>query len=127
MPSPTVSPCVLAAHERGAESGARIMLTEDPDEALPGVDYVETDVWVSMGEPAEVWHDRVELLTPYQVNMAALEKTGNPEVRFLHCLPAFHDTNTKVGADIGAWYLGAVSHTGDTGLLGLTLVDVDNR
>ena len=90
-----------AAHERAEESGARIMLTEDPDEALPGVDYVETDVWVSMGEPAEVWNDRVKLLTPYQVNMEAMEKTGNPNVRFLHCLPAFHDTNTKVGADIG--------------------------
>ncbi len=90
-----------AAHERAEVSGARIMLTEDPDEALPGVDYVETDVWVSMGEPAEVWNDRVKLLTPYQVNMAAMEKTGNPNVRFLHCLPAFHDTKTKVGADIG--------------------------
>ena len=90
-----------AAHARAEESGAKIMLTEDPDEALPGVDYVETDVWVSMGEPAEVWNDRVKLLTPYQVNMAALQKTGNPNVRFLHCLPAFHDTKTKVGADIG--------------------------
>lgn len=90
-----------AAYARAEQSGARILLTEDPDEALPGADYVETDVWVSMGEPAEVWNERVALLTPYQVNMAALEKTGNPNVRFLHCLPAFHDTKTKVGADIG--------------------------
>lgn len=92
---------LAAAHERAAESGARIMVTEDPDEALPGVDFVETDVWVSMGEPKEVWNERVSLLAPYQVNMAALEKTGNPHVRFLHCLPAFHDTQTKVGAEIG--------------------------
>lgn len=90
-----------AAYARGEASGARIMLTEDPDEALPGADFVETDVWVSMGEPIEVWNERVALLTPYQVNMGALEKTGNPNVRFLHCLPAFHDTKTKVGADIG--------------------------
>ena len=91
-----------AAAERGEESGARIMLTDDPDEALPGVDYVATDVWVSMGEPVEVWAERIELLTPYQVNAAALAKTGNADVGFLHCLPAFHDTNTKVGAEIGA-------------------------
>ena len=89
-----------AAHARAAESGARIMLTEDPDEALPGADFVETDVWVSMGEPADVWTERVRLLTPYQVNSAALAKTGNPDVRFLHCLPAFHDTGTVVGKDI---------------------------
>ena len=89
-----------AAHARAAESGARIMLTEDPDEALPGADFVETDVWVSMGEPADVWTERVRLLTPYQVNSAALAKTANPDVRFLHCLPAFHDTGTVVGKDI---------------------------
>ncbi len=89
-----------AAKERAAASGARIMLTEDPDEALPGADFVETDVWVSMGEPAEVWNERVRLLTPYQVNAAALAKTGNPDVKFLHCLPAFHDAGTEVGKDI---------------------------
>lgn len=88
------------AHARAQESGARVLLTEDPDEALPGSDYVTTDVWVSMGEPAEVWNERIKLLTPYQVNRAALDKTGNRNVRFLHCLPAFHDMNTEVGKDI---------------------------
>lgn len=89
-----------AAHERADASGARILLTEDPDEALPGSDFLETDVWVSMGEPAEVWNERIKDLTPYQVNAAAMEKTGNAHVKFLHCLPAFHDLNTKVAQDI---------------------------
>ena len=90
-----------AAMARAEESGARVMLTEDPDEALPGADFVITDVWVSMGEPKEVWNERVNLLKPYQVNQAAMDKTGNKHVKFMHCLPAFHDTKTKVGADIG--------------------------
>ncbi len=89
-----------AAHARAEISGARVMLTEDPEEALPGSDFVETDVWVSMGEPAEVWNERIELLKPYQVNQAALDMTGNPQVKFLHCLPAFHDLNTDVGKDV---------------------------
>ena len=88
------------AKKRAAESGARITLTEDAAEALSGVDFVHTDVWVSMGEPKEVWNDRVALLRPYQVNAAALTSTGNPDVKFMHCLPAFHDTNTVVGKDI---------------------------
>ncbi len=90
-----------AAYARAEESGARVMLTEDPDAALEGVDFVITDVWVSMGEPKEVWNERIQLLKPYQVNNEALEKTGNKHVKFMHCLPAFHDTKTKVGADIG--------------------------
>lgn len=102
-----------AAHERAADSGARVMLTTDPAEALPDVDYLITDVWVSMGEPAEVWNQRIELLKPYQVNTAALEATGNPHVKFMHCLPAFHDTKTKVGKDIG-------EKTGMTGGLEVT-------
>ena len=77
------------------------MLTADPAEALPDVDFLITDVWVSMGEPAEVWNQRIDLLKPYQVNMAAIQATGNPHVKFMHCLPAFHDTKTKVGKDIG--------------------------
>lgn len=89
-----------AAKTRAAESGARVMLTDDPDQALPGADFVETDVWVSMGEPADVWQQRVDLLRPYRVDASTLEKTGNPHVKFLHCLPAFHDTNTAVGAQI---------------------------
>ena len=88
------------AHERAEQSGARVILTDDPDEALPGADFVMTDVWVSMGEPAEVWNERIKLLKPYQVNKAALAKTGKPNVKFMHCLPAFHDTNTVVGQDV---------------------------
>ncbi|MFN8156132.1 MAG: ornithine carbamoyltransferase [Candidatus Nanopelagicales bacterium] len=88
------------AYERAAGSGARITLTEDAEEALAGASYVHTDVWVSMGEPKEVWDERVRLLTPYQVNAKALAATGNPDVRFMHCLPAFHDTRTVVGREV---------------------------
>ncbi len=91
---------VDAANERAEASGARVTLTEDPDEGLRDADFVHTDVWVSMGEAKEVWDQRVKLLTPYQVNRAALEKTGKPGVKFMHCLPAFHDTKTVVGKDI---------------------------
>lgn len=89
-----------AARERAEESGARLLLTEDPDEAIPGAMFLHTDVWVSMGEPQEVWDQRVKLLKPYQVNRAALEKTGVSGARFMHCLPAFHDTRTTVGAQV---------------------------
>jgi ornithine carbamoyltransferase len=88
------------AKERAATSGARITITDDVAAGVQGVDYVHTDVWVSMGEPKEVWTERVALLTPYQVNVATLEATGNPNVKFMHCLPAFHDTTTVVGHDI---------------------------
>ncbi|MDZ7577263.1 MAG: ornithine carbamoyltransferase [Candidatus Nanopelagicales bacterium] len=91
-----------AAKERAALSGARVLLTDDPKKALPGADFVMTDVWVSMGEPADVWNERIKLLKPYQVNADALKKTGKPNVKFMHCLPAFHDTNTHVGQDIAA-------------------------
>jgi ornithine carbamoyltransferase len=84
------------------ETGARIMITEDIDAAVKGVDFVYTDVWVWMGEPKEKWAERIKLLTPYQVNAALMTKTGNPRVRFMHCLPAFHNTETSVGADIKA-------------------------
>tara|TARA_R110002020_G_scaffold196178_3_gene397119 strand:+ start:373 stop:1374 length:1002 start_codon:yes stop_codon:yes gene_type:complete len=84
------------------ETGARIMITEDIDAAVKDVDFVYTDVWVSMGEPKEKWAERIKLLTPYQVNAALMAKTGNPRVRFMHCLPAFHNTQTSVGADIEA-------------------------
>ena len=89
-----------AARERARQTEARITLTESPDEALPGVDFVYTDVWVSMGEPEEVWDQRVEQLLPYQVNSEALAKTENPRVRFMHCLPSFHDKNTIVGRKV---------------------------
>jgi ornithine carbamoyltransferase len=82
------------------ETGARILLTEDPAEGVTGVDYLYTDVWVSMGEDPSVWESRVELLTPYQVNAALVDLTGNPAVKFLHCLPAFHDRRTKVGEEM---------------------------
>ncbi|MBX5443078.1 MAG: ornithine carbamoyltransferase [Solirubrobacteraceae bacterium] len=88
------------ADERAAASGALVTVTDDPDEALPGADFVYTDVWVSMGEPKEVWDERIRLLKPYQVNRAAMERTGNRRARFLHCLPAFHDAKTTVGAQI---------------------------
>lgn len=88
------------AGERAEESGARLVITEDPREALPGADFVETDVWVSLGEPAEVWAERISLLRPYRVDSSTLELTGNPGVRFLHCLPAFHDGRTEVGRRI---------------------------
>ncbi len=82
------------------ETGARIMLTEDVDEAVKGVDFVYTDVWVSMGEPKEAWAKRIDLLKPYQVDAAVMAKTGNPRARFMHCLPAFHNTDTAVGKDM---------------------------
>jgi ornithine carbamoyltransferase len=83
-----------------AQTGARLTLSASVDEAVAGVDFLYTDVWVSMGEDATVWEERVELLLPYQVNMDVVRKTGNPRVRFLHCLPAFHNRETKVGEEI---------------------------
>lgn len=85
-----------------ADTGARITITEDIDAAVKGVDFVYTDVWVSMGEAKEKWAERIKLLMPYQVNDALMSKTGNPRVRFMHCLPAFHSTETAVGRDIQA-------------------------
>jgi ornithine carbamoyltransferase len=93
------------AHEHAERSGAEIMLTDDRDVALPGADFVYTDVWVSLGEPKDVWDERVRLLAPYQVNRRALGQTRNPRVKFMHCLPAFHDKNTTVGREI-------IEHTG---------------
>lgn len=90
---------VLAA-ERAESSGARITLTDDREEALPGADFIYTDVWVSMGEAKDQWTDRVKLLAPYQVNREVLESTGNPRVKFMHCLPAFHDENTTAGREV---------------------------
>jgi len=83
-----------------AETGARIMLTEDVDTAVKGVDFIYTDVWVSMGESKDKWGERIELLKPYQVNAEVMAKTGNPRTKFMHCLPAFHNTDTTVGKDI---------------------------
>lgn len=82
------------------ETGAKITLTENVAEGVEGVDFLYTDVWVSMGEPAEVWAERIKLLKPYQVNLDVVKKTGNPKVKFLHCLPAFHNRETTMGEDI---------------------------
>ena len=86
------------------ESGARITITEDPKEAVKGVDFIHTDIWVSMGEPVEAWDERIEQLLPYQVNAKMMKASGNPRVKFMHCLPAFHNSETKVGKDIAARY-----------------------
>ena len=82
------------------ETGAKITITDNVDEGVKGCDFLYTDVWVSMGEPAEVWTERIALLKPYQVNMEMVKKTGNPDVKFLHCLPAFHNRETVVGEEI---------------------------
>ena len=91
---------VNSCKEIAKETGAKITLTENVGEAVKGVDFLYTDVWVSMGEPAEVWQERIILLKPYQVNQKVIELTGNPDVKFLHCLPAFHNRETKVGEEI---------------------------
>ncbi len=85
-------------------SGATLTLTEDPLEAVKGVDFIHTDVWVSMGEPVEAWAERIGQLLPYQVNAALMKAAGNPRVKFMHCLPAFHNSETKVGQQIAAQY-----------------------
>jgi ornithine carbamoyltransferase len=93
-----------AATGRAAESGAKMTVTEDVASAVAGVDFVITDVWVSMGEPKSAWDQRIDLLRPYRVDGAVMAKTGNPDVKFLHCLPAYHDTLTGIGRDIAARY-----------------------
>jgi ornithine carbamoyltransferase len=87
-----------------AKSGARLTITDDVKAAVKGVDFVHTDVWVSMGEAKDVWKQRIDLLTPYQVNKDLLKAAGNPGVRFMHCLPAFHDTATTVGRQVAEEY-----------------------
>jgi ornithine carbamoyltransferase len=95
------SPDVVASAKAIAEvTGARLTHTDDVAQGVAGVDFVYTDVWVSMGEPKEVWDERIAALLPYQVTMDMLAKTGNPDVKFLHCLPAYHDQNTLVGQQI---------------------------
>ena len=88
------------ADDVAVQTGARITITEDVDAAVKDVDFVYTDVWVSMGEPKEKWAERIELLTPYQVNSDVMAKTGNPRAKFMHRLPAFHNAETEVGAGI---------------------------
>ena len=91
---------VAGAREFATASGGRITVTEDVEEAVGGCDVLLTDVWVSMGEADEVWAERIELLKPYQVNAQTMAATGNPDVKFMHCLPAFHNADTKVGKEI---------------------------
>jgi ornithine carbamoyltransferase len=86
--------------EIAKETGAKITLTESVDEGVKGVDFLYTDVWVSMGEPDHVWEERIKLMLPYQVNGSMVAKTGNPNVKFLHCLPAFHNRETTIGEQI---------------------------
>ncbi|MEV8099379.1 ornithine carbamoyltransferase [Kitasatospora sp. NPDC085879] len=86
-----------AAQELAATTGARITVTESVAEGVAGADFLYTDVWVSMGEPKEVWAERIALLKPYQVSMDTVRATGNPAVKFLHCLPAYHDLGTEIG------------------------------
>src|SRR5215216_4079517 len=91
---------VELARSVSSETGAEITITDDVAEAVRGCDVLLTDVWVSMGEADEVWAERIELLKPYQVNAATLALSGNPNVKFMHCLPAFHNTDTEVGNEI---------------------------
>jgi len=101
------------ATDIAGRTGAHITITEDPAEAVSGVDFIHTDVWVSMGEAKDVWTERVRVLKPYQVNAELMKKSGNPVVKFMHCLPAYHDTNTVVGREI-------MDHTGMTSGLEVT-------
>jgi len=91
---------VATCLEIAKETGAKITVTDNVEDGVKGCDFLYTDVWVSMGEPAEVWAERIKLLAPYQVNLDMVKKTGNPNVKFLHCLPAFHNRETTVGEEI---------------------------
>ncbi len=91
---------VNTCREIAKTTGAKINLTENVDEGVKGVDFLYTDVWVSMGEPAEEWDKRIKLMLPFQVNSETVKKTGNPHVKFLHCLPSFHNRQTSIGEDI---------------------------
>ena len=91
---------VSKAKEIAEETGAKITITDDLESGVKGCDFLCTDVWVSMGEPEDVWKERIALLKPYQINAAAMKKTGNPNVKFLHCLPAFHNRETVIGEEI---------------------------
>ena len=90
------------ARERAAASGARITITDDLGEGLAGAQFVHTDIWVSMGEPAEAWAERIDVLRPYRITTDAMDLTGRSDSAFMHCLPAYHDQETTVGADVAA-------------------------
>ncbi|MBM26238.1 MAG: ornithine carbamoyltransferase [Chloroflexi bacterium] len=96
------SKLVAECQEIAKETGAKITITEDVDLAVKDADFLYTDVWVSMGEPKEAWAQRINKMLPYQVNMELIKKTGNPHVKFLHCLPAFHNDDTVVGKQVAS-------------------------
>ncbi len=111
LPSPEVR---AIADRLAATSGSRVVLTADTHEAVAGADFLYTDVWVSMGEPASEWDERIDQLLPYQVNATLLDATGNPDVKFMHCLPALHTVDTEVGRQIhDKWGLGALEVTNE--------------
>ena len=91
---------VATCREIAKETGAKITITDNPAEGVKGVDFLYTDVWVSMGEPEEEWNRRIKMMLPYQINMDLMKKTGNPNVKFMHSLPAFHNRETSVGEEI---------------------------
>jgi ornithine carbamoyltransferase len=95
---------VEQAKSIASETGARVTLTDSVQEGVAGADYLYTDVWVSMGEPKDVWAERIKLLQPYQINAATMAATGNLDTKFMHCLPAFHNADTKVGAEMAAHF-----------------------
>ncbi|NLZ50174.1 MAG: ornithine carbamoyltransferase [Rikenellaceae bacterium] len=86
--------------EIAKETGARISITDDVDAGVKGIDFIYTDIWVSMGEPDEVWKERIDILMPYQVNKKLMERTGNPNCKFMHCLPSYHNLDTQAGKDV---------------------------
>ncbi|MGL4466095.1 MAG: ornithine carbamoyltransferase, partial [Plesiomonas shigelloides] len=87
-----------------ATTGAKLTLTDNVAEGVQGVDFLYTDVWVSMGEPESAWAERIALMKPYQINMDVIRQTGNPQVKFMHCLPAYHDDQTEIGREVSAKY-----------------------
>ena len=91
---------VAECRKIAAGTGARITVTDDVDAGVKGCDFVYTDIWVSMGEPAEVWKERIDLLMPYQVNASLMARTGNPNCKFMHCLPSYHNLETQAGRDV---------------------------
>ncbi|MEX3611333.1 ornithine carbamoyltransferase [Rothia sp. LK2588] len=95
---------IAQCEEWAKESGAKITVTDSAEEAVDGVDFIHTDVWVSMGEPIESWGERIDMLKPFQVNKELMAAANNPRVKFMHCLPAFHNSETKVGAQIAEQY-----------------------
>lgn len=119
------------ARERASVSGARILITESVEEAVAGTDFLATDVWVSMGEPAETWAERIDILRPYRLDASVVRAAGNPEVKILHCLPAFHDSSTQVGRTVAERYGMTdgveISHDVFESLASIVMDEAENR